>query len=376
MKVGKHMIIGIPKEVKNNENRVGLTPNGAASLIAGGHQIYLETLAGFGSGFSDADYEAVGASIKTEPSEVWAADLVVKVKEPLPAEYHFLRKDLILFTYLHLAPAYELTKTLLDSGTTGIAYETIQLEDHSLPLLTPMSEIAGRMSVQIGAEFLEKVKGGKGILLAGIPGVKRGNVVIIGGGNVGTNAAKIAVGIGANVTILDVSQKRLAQLDDLFGNSVQTLVSNSFNIAEAVKDADVVIGTVLIPGAKPPTLVTADMVKTMEAGSVIIDVAIDQGGIFETIDHTTSHDDPIYIKHGVLHYAVPNMPGAVAKTSTIALTNATLPYINLIAKLGLTAALTQSIPLQKGLNTYKSHLTNAAVAESQGLDYVHINNLI
>ena len=370
------MKIGIPREIKNNENRVGLTPNGAASLVAAGHNVLVETTAGLGSGFTDEAYQAAGATIIHAAAEVWAATLVIKVKEPLPAEYHYLREDLILFTYLHLAPAIDLTGQLIAAGTTAIAYETIQLPDRSLPLLTPMSEIAGRMAVQIGAQYLEKIYGGKGILLAGIPGVKRGHVVIIGGGNVGTNAAKIAVGLGANVTILDVNQQRLAQLDDLFGNGVQTLVSNAHNIAASVATADVVIGTVLIPGAKPPTLVTADMIQQMEAGSVIIDVAIDQGGIFETIDRTTSHDEPVYLKYGILHYAVANMPGAVPNTATIALTNATLPYIHQIADLGLTTALRQNSALQSGVNVYQTRLTNQAVAASQGLPFTTLNELI
>ena len=370
------MKIGIPKEIKNNENRVGLTPAGAATLSAEGHHVLVETDAGLGSGFTNEDYLASGATLVPAAADVWAAELVVKVKEPLPSEYAYLRPDLILFTYLHLAPAPDLTQALLNSGVTGIAYETIQLADGSLPLLTPMSEIAGRMSVQIGAEFLENINGGKGKLLAGIPGVKRGDIAIIGGGNVGTNAAKIAVGLGANVTILEINQQRLAQLDDLFGNSVQTLVSTPYNIAEAVKQADVVIGTVLIPGAKPPILVTEDMIKSMEAGSVVIDVAIDQGGIFETIDRTTSHDEPVYVKHGVLHYAVANMPGAVAKTSTIALTNVTLPYISLIAKDGLATAVTVNDALTKGVNTHAGQLTNQAVAESQNLSATPLTSLL
>lgn len=370
------MIIGIPREVKNNENRVGMTPNGVASFVANGHEVRVEANAGVGSGFSDYDYEQAGASICGSALAVWASEMVIKVKEPLAEEYHHLRDGLILYTYLHLAPAKELTQQLLNSGTTGVAYETIQLPDRSLPLLVPMSEIAGRMSVQVGAEFLEKTKGGKGILLSGIPGVKRGNVVIIGGGNVGANAAKIACGFGASVTILDVNQQRLAELDIQFGNQIQTLVSNPHTIAEAVKTADLVIGTVLIPGAKAPTLVTEEMIMAMEEGSVIVDVAIDQGGIFETIDKITTHDHPVYVKHGVLHYAVANMPGAVAKTATIGLTNATLPYAMLIANNGLEKALAQNEALQKGVNTYQKHLTNKAVAHSQDVDYTELLALI
>jgi len=328
------MIIGIPKEIKNNESRVGITPTGVQLFVTQGHQVHIETNAGLTAGFTNEAYKEMGATIVNTPQEAWAADMVIKVKEPLPSEYVYLREDLILYTYLHLAPAKELTDALLLHKTTSIAYETVQLSDNSLPLLTPMSEIAGRMSVQIGAEFLEKPKGGKGILLSGIPGVHRGNIVIIGGGNVGTNAAKIAIGMGANVTILDISPRRLGQLDDLFGHNIQTLLSNPINIARAVKEADLVIGTVLIPGAKTPTLVTKEMVQSMEAGSVIIDVAIDQGGCIETIDHITTHDEPVYERYGVLHYAVANMPGAVAKTSTVALTNVTLPYALEIANKG------------------------------------------
>ncbi|MGO2100929.1 alanine dehydrogenase [Vagococcus salmoninarum] len=370
------MLIGIPKEVKNNENRVGITPDGVARFVANGHAVRVERDAGTGSGFSDNEYEEAGATIHQKAADVWAADMVIKVKEPLEEEFDHLREDLILYTYLHLAPAKELTEELVNKGVTAIAYETIQLADRTLPLLVPMSEIAGRMSVQIGAQFLEKTNGGKGILLSGIPGVMRGHVVIIGGGNVGANAAKIATGFGANVTILDINQQRLAQLETIFGNSIQTLISNPANIAAAVAEADVVIGTVLIPGARPPKLVTEEMIKTMDPGSVIIDVAIDQGGIFETIDKITTHADPVYVKHGVLHYAVANMPGAVAKTATIALTNATIPYAITIANKGLVKALNDSLPLQKGVNTYQKQLTNRAVAHSQDSEYTDLLNLI
>lgn len=370
------MIIGVPKEIKNNENRVALTPDGVRSFVATGHETRIEKNAGISSGFSDQDYQEAGAIIYEKAKNVWAADMVMKVKEPLAEEFKFLRADLILYTYLHLAPAITLTNQLIETGTTAIAYETIQLPDNTLPLLVPMSEIAGRMSVQIGAEFLEKNHGGKGILLGGIPGVMRGEVVIIGAGNVGTNAAKIAAGLGANVTILDVNLQRLSQIDDQFGNDVQTLVSNATNIALAVEKADLVIGTVLIPGAKPPTLVTETMIKSMEAGSVIIDVAIDQGGIFETIDRITTHDDPVYLKHGVLHYAVANMPGSVPRTATIALTNATLPYALFIANNGVEKALNENQALQKGVNIYQGKLTNRAVAHSQGIDYTELLTLI
>lgn len=370
------MIIGIPKEIKNNENRVGITPTGVQLFVTQGHQVQIETNAGLTAGFTDEAYEEMGATIVNAPQEAWAADMVIKVKEPLPSEYVYLREDLILYTYLHLAPAKELTDALLLHKTTSIAYETVQLSDNSLPLLTPMSEIAGRMSVQIGAEFLEKPKGGKGILLSGIPGVHRGNIVIIGGGNVGTNAAKIAIGMGANVTILDISPRRLGQLDDLFGHNIQTLLSNPINIARAVKEADLVIGTVLIPGAKTPTLVTKEMVQSMEAGSVIIDVAIDQGGCIETIDHITTHDEPVYERYGVLHYAVANMPGAVAKTSTVALTNVTLPYALEIANKGLPQVALENEALAKGLNTYQGHLVNSSVAHSQNRELTDFQTLV
>ena len=370
------MIIGIPKEILDNENRVALTPVGVEAFLKQGHEVRVEKNAGEGSGFTDDAYEAAGAILSDGPAFVWQADMVMKVKEPKPSEYHYFRENLILFTYLHLAPATELTQALIDAKITAIAYETIQLEDRSLPLLIPMSEIAGRMSVQIGAQLLEKSKGGKGILLAGIPGVKKGNVVIIGGGNVGTNAAKIAIGLGANVTILDVNQKRLAELDALFGNEIQTLISNAHNIAETVKTADVVIGTVLIPGAKAPTLVTEEMVASMGEGSVIVDVAVDQGGIFETIDHVTSHSNPTYVRHGVIHYAVPNMPGNVARTSTIALTNATLPYAMQMATHDLNDVLRQTPSLQKGVNIYQGVLTNEQIAAAQNRKFQQLAKLI
>ncbi|MED4955619.1 alanine dehydrogenase, partial [Paenibacillus macerans] len=319
------MIIGVPKEIKNNENRVALTPSGAYSLVSAGHQVFIEKNAGTGSGFTDAEYTAAGARLVGQAADAWSAELVIKVKEPQPSEYAYFRKGLILFTYLHLAPEPELTAALRDKGVTAIAYETVEV-NKTLPLLTPMSEVAGRMAVQIGAQFLEKPYGGKGILLGGVPGVKRGKVTIIGGGVVGTNAAKIAVGLGAEVTIIDVNPERLRQLDDIFGARLQTLMSNPQHIAEAVEESDLVIGAVLIPGAKAPKLVRENMVKAMRPGSVIVDVAIDQGGIFETVDRITTHSDPTYVKHGVVHYAVANMPGAVPRTSTYALTNATLPY--------------------------------------------------
>ncbi|WP_449443310.1 alanine dehydrogenase, partial [Ureibacillus acetophenoni] len=278
------MRIGVPKEIKNNENRVAMTPAGVVTLTTAGHEVFIETGAGLGSSFTDEDYRAAGAVIVDTASEAWAQEMVMKVKEPVSSEYQYFREGLILFTYLHLAPEYELTQNLIDKKVVGIAYETVQLPNRSLPLLTPMSEVAGKMSVQIGAQYLEKLSGGKGILLGGVSGVQRGKVTIVGGGVAGTNAARIAVGMGASVTILDVSPERLRQLEDIFGSSVQTLISNPFNIAESVKESDLVIGSVLIPGARAPKLVTEEMVKAMSPGSVIIDIAIDQGGIFETTD--------------------------------------------------------------------------------------------
>lgn len=365
------MIIGCPKEIKPQEGRVSLTPAGADAFIRAGHTVYVERSAGLASGFTDAEYTAVGATILPTAKEVFdIADMIVKVKEPLPQEYDLLREGQTLFTYFHLAPDPEQTKALLERKIVGIAYETVQLADGSLPLLQPMSEVAGRLSIQVGAYLLESGCGGRGILLGGVPGVERANVLIIGGGNVGVNAAKIAVGMGANVTIVDLNPKRLAYLDDIFGGKVQTLQSNSYNIARAVKRADLVVGCVLIPGAKAPHLVTEEMVKTMNPGSVLVDVAIDQGGSIETIDHATTHEDPYFVKHGVLHYSVANMPGAVPRTSTLALTGATLPYALKIASLGAEAACKADPALMKGLNLYKGNLTCNAVAEAQGLDYV------
>ncbi|RBP88697.1 L-alanine dehydrogenase [Cytobacillus firmus] len=364
------MIIGVPREIKNNENRVALTPAGAMSLINAGHLVVIETGAGLGSGFRDESYEEVGATIESAAENVWAnADMIMKVKEPISCEYMYFRKGLILFTYLHLAAEPELTRALVENEVTAIAYETVQA-GNTLPLLTPMSEVAGRMSAQIGAQLLEKTKGGKGILLAGVPGVKRGKVTVIGGGVAGTNAAKIAMGLGADVTIIDLSPERLRQIDDIFGNQIQTLMSNPFNIAKAVADSDLVIGAVLIPGSKAPRLVTEEMIKSMEAGSVVVDVAVDQGGIIETADRVTTHDNPTYIKHGVIHYAVANMPGAVPQTSTIALTNVTVPYALQIANKGVKIALTENPALAAGLNTMNGEVTYKAVAKDLGYENV------
>ncbi|WJQ07125.1 alanine dehydrogenase [Geobacillus stearothermophilus] len=364
------MIIGVPKEIKNNENRVAITPAGVLSFVQAGHTVLIEKEAGVGSGFSDNDYARAGAQIIERAEDVWAqADMVMKVKEPLPSEYGYFRPGLILFTYLHLAADPELTRALKESGVIAIAYETVQV-GRTLPLLTPMSEVAGRMAAQIGAQFLEKPYGGKGILLGGVPGVARGKVVIIGGGVVGTNAAKVAVGLGADVTIIDLNADRLRELDDIFGNQITTLMSNPMNIAEAVAEADLVIGAVLIPGARAPKLVTEDMVKAMKPGSVIVDVAIDQGGIVETSDHVTTHDDPTYVKHGVVHYAVANMPGAVPRTSTIALTNVTIPYALQIANKGVMQAITDNPALELGVNVANGEITYEAVARDLGYRYV------
>jgi len=371
------VLIGVPKEIKNNENRVAITPAGVEAFIKAGHQVNIETNAGLGSGFTDEDFKQVGASILATAKEVWeAAEMIMKVKEPLPSEYGFFREGLILFTYLHLAPEPELTKALMDKHVVSIAYETVQLDNKSLPLLTPMSEVAGRMAIQIGAQFLEKPHGGKGILLGGVPGVHPAKVTIIGGGIVGTNAAKMAIGLGANVTIVDVSADRLRYLDDIFQGRVNTVMSNSFNIAQAVKEADLLVGAVLIPGARAPKLVTEEMVKTMSPGSVIVDVAIDQGGSIETIDRVTTHSEPTYVKHGVVHYAVANMPGAVARTSTFALTNATIPYALQLANKGYEKAILENKALAKGVNVIHGQVTYEAVANSLDLPYVALEQLI
>jgi alanine dehydrogenase len=358
------MIIGVPKEIKNNENRVAITPAGVKILKAACHQVIVESGAGLGSGFRDEEYMDAGAIVSENAKDVWAnVDMIMKVKEPLPSEYGFFREGLILFTYLHLAAEPQLTEVLIKKGVIAIGYETVEV-NKTLPLLTPMSEVAGRLSTQIGAQILQKTNGGKGILLAGVPGVQRGKVTIIGGGVVGVNAAKMAIGLGASVTIIDLSPERLRQLDDIFGNSIQTLMSNPFNIAQSVKEADLVIGAVLIPGAKAPKLVTEEMIKEMNPGSVVIDVAIDQGGIFETADRITTHDNPTYEKYGVVHYAVANMPGAVPRTSTIALTNVTISYALEICNKGIQKALSENLSLIQGVNVANGHVTCPAVAKS------------
>ena len=370
------MIIGIPKEIKNNENRVALPPSGVFDLTNRGHQVLVEKDAGKGSAITDEEYAAAGATIIDSAADVWAAEMVMKVKEPLPEEYQYFRKGLLLFTYLHLAANKPLTEALVNSGVNAIAYENVQPADNTLPLLAPMSEIAGRMAAQIGANYLERVNGGKGILLSGVPGVRRGNVVVIGGGVVGLNAAKLALGLGANVTLLDVSVPRLKELDIIFGNSVQTMMSNSYNIQECLKTADLVIGAVLIPGHKAPTLVTKEMVAQMPDHGVIVDVAIDQGGIFETEDRVTTHDDPTYVTEGVVHYAVANMPGAVPQTATYALSNSTMAYANLLANNPLEEILKNNLALRQGVNTYNGKLTIEQVAKDLNMEYTSIDEVL
>jgi alanine dehydrogenase len=370
------MIIGVPREIKDHETRVGLVPSAVAALHEAGHTVLVQTQAGEASTLHDEEYTHAGATIVGTAAEVWgAADLIVKVKEPQPAEYGYFRPNLTLFTYLHLAPLPELTAQLLKSGVSGVAYETIVERDGSLPLLTPMSEVAGRMSVQVGAQYLERPNGGRGILLGGVPGVAPANVAIIGGGVVGTNAAKIAHGMGAHVTIIDKNLNRLRELDDIFNGMVVTLASNTYTISETLRLSDLVIGGVLIPGAAAPKLVRRDMISKMKRGSVVVDVAIDQGGCFET-SHATTHTDPIYYVDNVLHYCVSNMPAAVPHTSTFALTNATFPYLQALADKGLEKACRESPGLAAGVNTYRGEVTYQAVAESQGLGWKTLSSLI
>ena len=359
------MIIGVPREIKDQEARVGVTPAGAKALVEAGHTVLVETNAGAMSSFPDEEYQNAGAEIVGEAGWVWGkSDLVVKVKEPVEQEYVFFREGLVLFTYLHLAPLPGLTDKLLESKVIGIAYETVRDRQGTLPLLTPMSEVAGRMSVQVGASYLEKERGGRGILLGGVPGVPPWHVAIIGGGVVGTNAAKIALGLGAKVTLVDVNLNRLRELDDIFSGRLHTLASNSYNLAHVTREADLVIGGVLIPGATAPKIVTKHMVSRMKKGAVIVDVAIDQGGCVETA-RPTSHSNPSYLVDGVVHYCVTNMPGAVPHTSTLALTNSTFPYLLRIANLGAREALLKDPGLAEGLNTWLGTLTHRGVAESQ-----------
>jgi alanine dehydrogenase len=359
------MVIGVPREIKDREARVGVTPAGVKALTEAGHTVLVETEAGEQSGFSDAEYQNAGAEMVGEAGYAWGkADMVVKVKEPIEKEYVFFREGLVLFTYLHLAPVKDLTDKLLESKVIGIAYETVRDRQGTLPLLTPMSEVAGRMSVQVGAAYLESERGGRGILLGGVPGVPPAHVCILGGGVVGTNAAKIALGFGAKVTLVDVNLNRLRELDDIFGGRLYTLASNSYNVGNATREADLVIGGVLIPGTTAPRVVTRAMVAQMKKGAVIVDVAIDQGGCVETA-RPTSHSDPSYLVNGVVHYCVTNMPGAVPNTSTLALTNSTFPYVLRLANLGPREALRQDAGLAEGLNAWMGSLTHRGVAESQ-----------
>src|SRR5580704_5918598 len=370
------MIIGVPKEVKDHESRVGITPAGVKALTETGHKVLVETHAGELSAFTDDEYQSAGAEIVGSAHNVWGnANMVVKVKEPVEKEYVFFHEGLVLFTYLHLAPIPDLTEKLLTKKVTGIAYETVRDRVGTLPLLTPMSEVAGRMAVQVGAAYLEKEHGGRGVLLGGVPGVPPGNVVIIGGGIVGTNAAKIALGIGARVTLIDLNLNRLRELDDIFSGRLYTLASNSYNIERAAIESDLLIGGVLIPGAAAPKLVTRAMVSKMKKGAVIVDVAIDQGGCIETA-HPTTHSDPSYVVDGVVHYCVTNMPAAVPNTSTLALTNATFPYVLKIARLGAKAAIADDKGIAEGVNTHEGILTYGAVAAAQQRDWKPIAELL
>ena len=359
------MIIGVPKEIKDNESRVGITPAGVKALNEAGHKVLVQTQAGAQSGFPDDEYQNAGAEIVGDAGYVWGkSEMVVKVKEPIEPEYPYFREGLVLFTYLHLAPLPDLTSKLLESKVIGIAYETVRDRQGTLPLLMPMSEVAGRMSVQVGASYLERERGGRGILLGGVPGVPPAHVCILGGGVVGTNAARIALGFGAKTTLIDVNLNRLRELDDIFNGRLYTLASNSYNIEQATREADLVIGGVLIPGATAPKIVTRAMVSKMKKGAVIVDVAIDQGGCIETA-RPTSHSNPSYTVDGVVHYCVTNMPGAVPHTSTLALTNSTFPYVLRMANRGVRQALKQDAGFAEGLNTWHGKLTYRGVADSQ-----------
>lgn len=369
------MTVGCPKEIKKHEYRVGLTPHCVKSYVRRGHEVLMQTGAGLGSGFEDQEYIDAGAKMVPTADETWSAEMVVKVKEPLPEEYRFFRKDLLLYTYLHLAAAEDLTKAMLASGMSGVAYETIQTDEGHLPCLTPMSEIAGRLSAQEGAKYLEKTFGGRGVLLGGVPGVERGKVAILGAGVVGMNACKIAVGMGAEVTILDINTARLAYLDDIFQTQITTLVSNDRNIEKIARESDVIIGAVLIPGAKAPRLIRREHLKMMKRGAVMVDVAVDQGGCFETTK-ATYHDDPVYVVDDVIHYCVANMPGAVARTSTLALTNATLGHGLALADKGVSAACKASEPLKRGLNIHAGKCTYRGVAEAFDLEYTDADTLL
>lgn len=370
------MIIGVPIEIKNNENRVALTPAGVQELTKHGHSVNIQTNAGFGSGFTDEMYVSAGAKIIPTIEEVYhMAEMIIKVKEPIEAEYKLIKKDQLLFTYFHFASYEPLTKAMVSAGAICLAYETVEKADRSLPLLIPMSEVAGRMSVQEGAKYLEKPVGGRGILLGGVPGVRPAKVMILGGGVVGTNAAKMAAGLGANVTILDVSLPRLRYLDDVMPANVNTFMSNEYNIRELIGTHDLIIGAVLIPGAKAPHLITRDMLKEMRPGTVLVDVAVDQGGCIETCRPTT-HQDPTYIIDDVLHYCVANMPGAVPYTSTLALTNATLPYVIQLANKGWKKACSENAELKLGLNVINGEIVYKGVADAFGMKYSNVANFL
>jgi alanine dehydrogenase len=370
------MIIGVPKELKDHESRVGITPAGAKSLTDAGHKVLVETGAGELSAFPDGEYRDAGAELVDSAQRVWdRADMVVKVKEPVAAEFGHFREGLLLFTFLHLAPLRELTTALLDAKVTGIAYETISDGLGRLPLLTPMSEVAGKMSVQVGAAYLEKERGGRGVLLGGVPGTPPANVCILGGGTVGANAAKVALGMGASVTLVDLNLNRLRELEDIFAGRLRTLASNAYNVTQAVRDADLLIGGVLIPGAAAPRIVTRQMVSNMKKGAVVVDVAIDQGGCIETARPTT-HSAPAFLVDGVVHYCVTNMPAAVPYTSTLALTNATFPYVLRLAQRGIKAAAAADAALLSGVNTYAGELTSQAVAQSQNRSWKSARSLL
>ncbi len=369
------MKIGVPKEIKNNENRVGITPAGVRLLKESGHEIFVEATAGEGSGIHDSEFVGAGAKIVSTPKEAWAQEMVVKVKEPLPSEYGYFREDLILFTFLHLAAEKPLTQALIDSGCKAIAYETVQI-GRDLPLLRPMSEVAGRRGTIVAATQLEKHRGGRGTLMSGVPGVSRGHVVVIGGGTAGISAARMAVGLGARVTIVELDEDRMRYLDNVFNTDVSVLKSNPLNIEEAVKTADAVISTILIPGAKAKKVVTEDMVKLMPEGSVIVDISIDQGGSVETIDRITTHDNPVFMMHDVVHYSVANMPGAVPRTATFALTNATIPYALDIANKGYKKACEDDEALKKGLNVLNGHVVYKAVADAFNHPFKHVDDVL
>jgi alanine dehydrogenase len=370
------MIIGVPKEIKNNENRVALTPAGTQELVKRGHTVYVQNSAGLGSGFSDEEYVKAGAKMIQDPAEIFKmAEMIMKVKEPIEQEYELIRKDQLVFTYFHFASYEPLTKAMIASGAVCLAYETVERTDGSLPLLIPMSEVAGRMAIQEGAKYLEKPLKGRGILLGGVPGVKPAKVLILGGGVVGTNSAKIAAGMGADVTIMDLNLTRLRYLDDVMPKNVRTMVSNEYSIREAVKDHDLIVGGVLIPGAKAPKLITRDMLKTMRPGTVLVDVAVDQGGCIETCTPTT-HENPTFIIDDIVHYCVANMPGAVPYTSTLALTNATLPYAIRLANQGWKKACSESSELRNGLNVINGEVVYKGVADAFNLHYTDVNKFL